>query len=123
MSAPLVLAIPSKGRLQADSASRLATAGLEIIRSGASRSYRARIAGIFAWEFAALGLATALAALGVGTLGAWLVVSRLMRLEWTFLPTVAVGVALGAMALTLAFGLMGTLAALRQRPLALLRNE
>jgi putative ABC transport system permease protein len=84
---------------------------------------RARIAGIFAWEFAALGLATALAALAVGTLGAWLVVSRLMRLDWTFLPTVAVAVALGAMALTLAFGLAGTLAALRQRPLALLRNE
>ena len=84
---------------------------------------RARIAGIFAWEFAALGLATALAALGVGTLGAWLVVSRLMRLDWTFLPAVAVAVALGAMALTLAFGLAGTLAALRQRPLALLRNE
>jgi len=51
------------------------------------------------------------------------VVSRLMRLDWTFLPTVAVAVALGAMALTLAFGLAGTLAALRQRPLALLRNE
>src|SRR5947208_9484758 len=84
---------------------------------------RARIAGIFAWEFAALGLATALAALAVGTLGAWLVVSRLMHLDWTFLPTVAVAVALGAMALTLAFGLAGTLAALRQRPLALLRNE
>ena len=84
---------------------------------------RARIAGIFAWEFAALGLATALAALGVGTLGAYLVVRRLMGLDWTFLPTVAVLVALGAMALTLAFGLAGTLAALRQRPLALLRNE
>jgi putative ABC transport system permease protein len=84
---------------------------------------RARIAGIFAWEFAALGLATALAALGVGTLGAWLVVRRLMGLDWIFLPTVAVAVALGAMALTLAFGLAGTLAALRQRPLALLRNE
>jgi putative ABC transport system permease protein len=84
---------------------------------------RARIAGIFAWEFAALGLATALAALAVGTLGAWLVVSRLMHLDWTFLPTVALAVALGAMALTLAFGLAGTLAALRQRPLALLRNE
>ena len=52
---------------------------------------RARIAGIFAWEFAALGLATALAALGVGTLGAYLVVHRLMGLDWTFLPTVAVG--------------------------------
>ncbi|MCA0304136.1 MAG: ABC transporter permease [Proteobacteria bacterium] len=84
---------------------------------------RARIGGIFAWEFAALGLATAAASLGVGTLAAWLVVRRLMNLEWTFLPGVAVLVALGAMALTLAFGLAGTLAALRQRPLALLRNE
>jgi putative ABC transport system permease protein len=84
---------------------------------------RGRIAGIFAWEFAALGLATAVAALGVGTLGAYLVVRRLMNLDWTFLPTVAIAVALGAMALTLAFGLAGTLAALRQRPLALLRNE
>lgn len=84
---------------------------------------RARIAGTFAWEFAALGLATALAALGVGTVAAYLVVRNLMNLSWTFLPTVAVAVALGAMALTLAFGLAGTLAALRQRPLALLRNE
>ena len=84
---------------------------------------RARIAGIFAWEFAALGLATALAAIGVGTIAAYLVVTRLMKLEWTFLPTVAISVALGAMVLTLAFGLAGTLAALRQRPLALLRNE
>ncbi len=84
---------------------------------------RARIAGVFAWEFAALGLATALAALAVGTLAAYLVVSRLMNLQWTFLPAVAVAVAVGAMALTLALGLAGTLAALRQRPLALLRNE
>jgi putative ABC transport system permease protein len=84
---------------------------------------RARIAGTFAWEFAALGLATALAALGVGTVAAYLVVRNLMNLGWTFLPTVAVAVAIGAMALTLAFGLAGTLAALRQRPLALLRNE
>jgi len=84
---------------------------------------RARIAGIFALEFAALGLATALAALGVGTLAAYFVVHGLMSLQWTFLPTVAIAVALGAMALTLAFGLAGTLVALRQRPLALLRNE
>jgi putative ABC transport system permease protein len=84
---------------------------------------RARIAGIFAWEFATLGLATALASLGVGTVAAYLVVRNLMNLSWTFLPMVAVAVALGAMALTLAFGLVGTLSALRQRPLALLRNE
>jgi putative ABC transport system permease protein len=84
---------------------------------------RTRIAGIFAWEFLALGLATALAALGVGTLAAYFVVRHLMSLQWTFLPMVAVAVAVGAMALTLAFGLAGTIAALRQRPLALLRNE
>jgi putative ABC transport system permease protein len=84
---------------------------------------RARIAGIFAWEFAALGLATALAALAAGTAAAYVVVRHLMSLQWTFLPSVAVAVALGAMALTLAFGLAGTLVALRQRPLALLRNE
>jgi putative ABC transport system permease protein len=46
-----------------------------------------------------------------------------MSLQWSFQPAVAVAVAIGAMALTLAFGLAGTLAALRQRPLALLRNE
>jgi len=84
---------------------------------------RGRIAGTFAWEFATLGLATALASLAVGTVAAYLVVRNLMNLSWTFLPTVAVAVAVGAMALTLAFGLAGTLAALRQRPLALLRNE
>jgi putative ABC transport system permease protein len=84
---------------------------------------RARIAGIFAWEFLALGLVTALAALGVGTLAAYLVVRQLMGLQWSFHPAVAVAVAVGAMGLTLAFGLAGTLAALRQRPLALLRNE
>ena len=84
---------------------------------------RARIAGIFAWEFAALGLATAAAAVAVGSLAAYLVVTRLMNLSWAFLPGVAVAVALGATTLTLAFGLAGTLAALRQRPLALLRNE
>ncbi|MFO1086678.1 MAG: FtsX-like permease family protein [Reyranellaceae bacterium] len=84
---------------------------------------RARIAGIFAWEFAALGLATAVAALGVGTAAAYFVINRLMGLDWTFLPAVAVAVAAGATALTLAFGLAGTLTALRQRPLALLRNE
>ncbi|MBS0518568.1 MAG: ABC transporter permease [Proteobacteria bacterium] len=84
---------------------------------------RLRIAGIFAWEFAMLGLATAAAALGVGTAAAYCVVRYLMSLQWTFLPTVALAVAVGAMALTLAFGMAGTLAALRQRPLALLRNE
>ncbi len=45
---------------------------------------RARIAGTFAWEFATLGLAMALASLAVGTAAAYLVVHNLMNLSWTF---------------------------------------
>jgi putative ABC transport system permease protein len=84
---------------------------------------RARVLQVFACEFAALGLVTALAATAVGTLAGWLVVRFVMGLDWTFQPEVALLTAFGAMALTLAFGLAGALSALRQRPLALLRNE
>lgn len=84
---------------------------------------RRRVVETFAWEFAALGLVTALAACLVGTLAAWLVVVEVMNLSWTFLPEVAGATALGSVVLTLFFGLAGTLGALRQRPLALLRNE
>ena len=84
---------------------------------------RGRVLGVFTWEFAALGLVTALAATGVGSLAAWLVVRYVMALDWTFQPEVAVVTAFGAMVLTLAFGLAGAVSALRQRPLGLLRNE
>ncbi|QQS15109.1 MAG: ABC transporter permease [Rhodospirillales bacterium] len=84
---------------------------------------RARILGVYALEFAALGLVTALAATAAGTLAAWLVVRLVMGLEWVFLPSVAVITAAVAVGLTLAVGLAGALAALRQRPLAILRNE
>jgi putative ABC transport system permease protein len=84
---------------------------------------RGRVLGVYAYEFAALGLVTALAATAVGSIAAWLVVRYVMSLDWTFLPDVAVITAFGAMLLTLAFGLAGVVAALRQRPLGLLRNE
>ncbi|MCW5747901.1 MAG: FtsX-like permease family protein, partial [Alphaproteobacteria bacterium] len=84
---------------------------------------RGRILGVFSYEFAALGLVTALTATGVGSLAAWLVVRYVMNLDWGFQPEVALVTAFGAMALTLLFGLAGTLSALRQRPLGLLRNE
>ena len=81
---------------------------------------RARIAGIFAWEFAALGLATALAALGVGTLGAYLggAPPDGARLD---LPARRRrrGRAGRHGAYRLPSAMAGTLAALRQRPLAL----
>ena len=46
-----------------------------------------------------------------------------MGLDWISCPWSRSGWRWGRQALTLAFGLAGTLAALRQRPLALLRNE
>ena len=46
MSAPLVIAIPSKGRLQKDSAALFSKAGLEVVQQGAERSYRGVIEGI-----------------------------------------------------------------------------
>jgi ATP phosphoribosyltransferase len=46
MSAPLILAIPSKGRLQADTQSLFARAGLAIVPAGGTRSYRGRIADV-----------------------------------------------------------------------------
>src|SRR6185295_4704026 len=41
---------------------------------------RARIAAVFALEFIGLGLVTALAAIGVGTLAAWTIVRYLMAM-------------------------------------------
>ncbi len=66
MTAPLVVAIPSKGRLQADSNARLAEAGLEVVKSGASRSYRGRIAGLSDVEVAFLSAPEIAREIGIG---------------------------------------------------------
>ncbi|MEO8557862.1 MAG: FtsX-like permease family protein [Rhodospirillales bacterium] len=87
---------------------------------GASRR---RILETFVLEFAALGLVTAATACALGSLGAWLVVTKIMNMVWSFPISVALLTALGATAITLALGLMGAVGALRQRPLAILRNE
>jgi ATP phosphoribosyltransferase len=66
MSAPLVLAIPSKGRLQADASARLAAAGLDLVQSGEARSYRARIAGLAGVEVAFLSAPEIAREIGAG---------------------------------------------------------
>jgi ATP phosphoribosyltransferase len=45
MTAPLIIAVPSKGRLQEATLALFAKAGLPIVQTGPSRSYRGRIAG------------------------------------------------------------------------------
>jgi ATP phosphoribosyltransferase len=57
MTEPLVLAVPSKGRLQENTASFFARAGLDLVQAGSDRSYRGRIAGLTDVEVAFLSAA------------------------------------------------------------------
>jgi ATP phosphoribosyltransferase len=70
MSAPLVLAIPSKGRLQAVSLECFARAGLEIVPAGSARSYRGSIASLADVEIAYLSAPEIAREIGAGTVHA-----------------------------------------------------
>jgi putative ABC transport system permease protein len=73
-------------------------------------------------EFGLIGLAVAIVAAAIGSLCAWLLVSRYMRVDYLFLPGTLVAVALGAAATIALFGLAGTWRALGQKAAPLLRN-
>jgi putative ABC transport system permease protein len=83
---------------------------------------RARLIGAYALEYLLLGTATALFAVLSGSLAAWLIVSELMHLRFVWLPLPALLAALGAVTVTIALGLAGTLSALGQKPASVLRN-
>jgi len=51
---PLVIAVPSKGRLQENTAAFFARAGLPLVQAGGARGYRASIAGVPGAEIAYL---------------------------------------------------------------------
>jgi ATP phosphoribosyltransferase len=70
VTSPLVLAIPSKGRLQADAQALFARAGMEIVAAGGQRSYRARITGIAGAEVAFLSAPEIAREIGVGAMHA-----------------------------------------------------
>ncbi len=83
---------------------------------------RGRILAAQAAEFAALALAVALVALGLGTAAGWWVVVKIFELDWA--PdwgVVAATLALGAL-VTLVLGLLGSLPALAARPARALRT-
>jgi ATP phosphoribosyltransferase len=54
---PLILAVPSKGRLQENAAAFFARAGLDLVQAGSDRSYRGRISGLPDVEVAFLSAA------------------------------------------------------------------
>jgi putative ABC transport system permease protein len=71
---------------------------------GATRGVLTRA---FLLEYGGLGLLSALIGGGLGTLAAWLLVTRLMHLTWIFAPLPVTGVALLAVLLALAVGAVG----------------
>jgi len=66
MSGPLILGVPSKGRLQDDTLAAFAGAGLELVRSGAARRYRGRITGVPGIEVAYLSAPEIAREIGAG---------------------------------------------------------
>jgi len=83
---------------------------------------RVRLIGAYAIEYLLLGSATALFGVLSGSLAGWLIVSALMHLRFAWLPWPALVAALGAVAVTVALGLIGTFSALGQKPASVLRN-
>ncbi|HEX9465972.1 MAG TPA: FtsX-like permease family protein [Alphaproteobacteria bacterium] len=83
---------------------------------------RRSIVGAFAIEFGLIGLATAIVAMALGTLSAWLLMTWYLRADFVFLPMIAFGTAAGAAVVVVALGLAGTWRALGQKPAPLLRN-
>jgi ATP phosphoribosyltransferase len=66
MSAPLVLAVPAKGRLQENAESFFARAGLALIKPRGARDYRGAIAGLDGVEVAYLSAAEITSQLAAG---------------------------------------------------------
>jgi putative ABC transport system permease protein len=86
---------------------------------GATRRW---LVAAYALEYLLVGLATALFGVGAGSIAAWLVVTAVMNLSFVWLPAPASVAAIGAVVVTVAFGLIGTFKALGQKPAPVLRN-
>jgi putative ABC transport system permease protein len=83
---------------------------------------RMRLLSAYALEYFALGLVTALFGIAAGSAAAAFVVTKLMNLPFVWLPGPALAAAAGAVAATVALGLIGTFSALGQKPAAVLRS-
>lgn len=67
IDAPLVLAVPSKGRLQENATAFFARAGLNVVKSRGARDYRGAIAGLDGVEVAFLSASEIVSQLASGT--------------------------------------------------------
>ena len=83
---------------------------------------RRRLLAAYAFEYLLLGLATAVFGVAVGSIAAFFVVRDVMNLSFAWLPLPAFAAALGALAVTVVLGLLGTFTALGHKPALVLRN-
>jgi putative ABC transport system permease protein len=115
------------------------TAGIAILAGavGATASRRGRevallktlgatrrgVVGIFAVEFALIGLVAGI----IGTVGggvlAWVVLTRGMEITWAWRPLILAGAPLATVALSVLAGIAASSGALRRRPIEVLRAE
>ncbi len=84
---------------------------------------RRTIVAAFLVEYGLMGLASALVAAALGTLVAYILVTRPLRADWSFAPGPVGVVLLGAVALTITLGFAGTWRALGAKAAPQLRNE
>jgi putative ABC transport system permease protein len=78
---------------------------------------------VFVLEYGLLGAVTAAIAALIGSIAAYLLLTRVMHAEWRFLPAAVASIALLATILTLVIGFAGTWKALGAKAAPLLRNE
>jgi putative ABC transport system permease protein len=83
---------------------------------------RRLLVGLYASEYLLLGLATAVFGVAAGSIAAALIVTKIMDFGFIWMPGPAIEVALGALALTVVFGLLGTFTVLSRKPASVLRT-
>jgi putative ABC transport system permease protein len=86
---------------------------------GATRRF---ILSSYAFEYAAIGLVAAVFGVVAGTAAGWGIVTQVMRIEFVSDPTGAILAATAAVAVTVLFGLIGTIKILAKAPASYLRN-
>jgi putative ABC transport system permease protein len=84
---------------------------------------RGDVTRAFLIEYGLVGFAAAVLAAGIGTLAAWLLLTRVMHAPWSFLPGAVLATVAGATVFTLAAGYAGTWRALGAKAAPFLRNE
>jgi putative ABC transport system permease protein len=83
---------------------------------------RRRLLAAYALEYGMIGFATVVAGVAIGSLAAFLVITRAMDFPFTWVADQAIGAALAALVVTVVLALAGTFTALGHKPATVLRN-